>query len=96
MITIPLQVPEDLAERLKPLQNQLVEIIELGLRQMEKPDTEAKADQEAKSRLLKVLLSTGIVTPPDPSTPPTYVRHTPIQAGGKPVSEIIIEQRGPR
>ena len=33
MITIPLQLPEDLAQEILPLQDRLPEIIALGLRQ---------------------------------------------------------------
>ena len=36
MITIPVQLPEELGERLRPVQDRLPEIIELGLRQWRK------------------------------------------------------------
>ena len=36
MITIPVQLSEELAERVRPLQDRLPEIIELGLRQWRK------------------------------------------------------------
>ena len=36
MVTIPLQLSEELAERVRPLQDRLPEIIELGLRQWRK------------------------------------------------------------
>jgi hypothetical protein len=35
MITIPLQLPNDLARRVLPFQDRLAEILELGLRQVE-------------------------------------------------------------
>ena len=36
MMTIPVQLSEELAERVRPLQDRLPEIIELGLRQWRK------------------------------------------------------------
>ncbi len=47
-----------------------------------------------KDSLLAALGSTGVVTLPESAArlqPRT--RHTPIQANGQPVSEIIIEER---
>jgi hypothetical protein len=82
---------------LLPLQNRLPEIIELGLRQLEaQTDVDAEtAASASKDRVLAALDSTGVVTLPEPAArlqPRT--RHTPIQADGQPVSEIIIEGRG--
>ena len=103
MITIPLKVSDELAGRLLPLQNRLPEIIELGLRQLESQgDAGDKQHPKAeaihltpKERVLAALASTGIVTMPDPSArSQPRDRHTPIQAGGRPASELIIEARG--
>ncbi|MBN1887020.1 MAG: hypothetical protein JW850_03485 [Thermoflexales bacterium] len=96
MVTIPLRVSEELAARLKPLQNRLPEIIELGLRQVKaEEETEPESDRLAlKAQVLQALLSTGLVSVPHATTRSrTRVRHTPVQASGKPASEIIIEQR---
>ncbi len=95
MITIPLKVSEELAGRLLPLQNRLPEIIELGLRQLKaQSDTEA-VPSTPKERVLAALVSTGIVSLPEPATSSQpRNRHTPIQAGGQPASELIIEARG--
>jgi hypothetical protein len=68
MITIPLQLPEDLAKEVLPLQDRLPEIIALGLRQWRKRPT-LTARQQVE-------------------------RQPPVRAGGKPASEIIIEERG--
>jgi hypothetical protein len=96
MVTIPVQVSEELAEQLLPLQDRLTEIIELGMRQI-KAQPKREMEAERKSHMLAALHSTGLVTLPNASARPEgYVRHPPIQAGGKPASEIIIEQRGPR
>ncbi len=95
MVTIPLKIFNDLAERLLPLQDRLPEIIELGLRQIK-----AQADADAnlstsKARVLAALASTGIVTLPEPAARlQARSRHTPIQASGPPASEIIIKARG--
>jgi hypothetical protein len=96
MVTILLHVSEELAERLLPLQNRLPEIIELGLRQVKaEENVEPGPEHPAlKAQVLQALLSTGIVSVPHPTTRSrTRVRHTPVQASGKPASEIIIEQR---
>jgi hypothetical protein len=99
MVTIPLKVSDDLAGRLLPLQDRLPEIIELGLRQIKaQADADAKAGlSTSRARALAALASTGIVTLPRPATRlQARIRHTPIQAGGQPASEIIIEARGVR
>lgn len=95
MVTIPVQVPDRLARRLLPLQERLVEIIELGLRQIE--DTgQAETDlPAAKLQVWAALKSTGIVTLPGTAIRPrSRLRHTPIHAGGPPASEFIIRERG--
>lgn len=96
MITIPLQLPNDLARRVLPLQNRLPEIIELGLRQIV---TEKEADDDhltARQQALDALASTGIVTLPAPrsaSGRKARGRRTPIKAGGPPASEMMIAER---
>ena len=91
MTTIPLQLPDKLAQRVLPLQDRLPEIIELGLRYWQK---QAPATPRARVELLWE--SAGLlepVIPVDEDTPEVRQRRTPIHAGGKPASEIIIEQR---
>ena len=90
MVTI--QVPKELAQRLAPLQERLPEIIELGLRQIEKAGA-APERMALKTQVWAALLSTGLVTLPGVSAPPARVRRAPLPAGGQPASEIIIEQR---
>ncbi len=89
-----LEVSDELAERLTAHQDRLPEIIELGLREVEAgtgPETEMERTQ-LKLQVLEALQSTGVVTLPEQPVGPRS-RHTPIQAGGKPASEIIIENR---
>jgi hypothetical protein len=93
MDTISLQVSEDLAGRLLPLKDRLPEIIELGLRYWSE-QTQLTPRQQAE----KLWEATGLLVAREPSvtydTASARKRRTPIQAGGKPASEIIIEQRG--
>lgn len=93
MITIPVQLSEDLAEQVRPLQDRLPEIIELGLRQWRE-----QLVLTPRQRVEQLWEAEGLVEP----TVSTRVRDRnarrrrkgPIPAGGQPASEIIIEQRG--
>lgn len=96
MITIPLQLSEELAAQVLPLQDRLPEIIELGLRQLlGKTDRAAVTGQLAiKQRVLAALDSTGVVTlPRRTGRPAARTRRPPIYAGGPPASEMIIAER---
>ncbi len=96
MTTISLELPDELARRLAPLQNRLPEIIKLGLRQLEVESQEKAETNRAipKKRILAALSSTGIVTIPGPvASSQARIRRTPIKAGGPPASEMIISQR---
>jgi hypothetical protein len=92
MDTISLQISGDLAGRLLPLKDRLPEIIELGLRYWSE-QTQPTPRQQAE----KLWETTGLLVVRDSSgaydTASARKRRTPIQAGGKPASEIIIEQR---
>ncbi len=92
MDTISLQVSGELAGRLLPLKDRLPEIIELGLQLWQE-----QAPLTPRQQAEKLWESTGLLVARDPgmarSTAPTH-RRAPIQAGGKPASEIIVEQRG--
>lgn len=95
MVTISLQLSNDLARRVLPLQDRLPEIIELGLHQMSLKQDADEDVPAAKLRTLDALASTGIVTLP---TLPVSGRRprsrcTPIEAGGPPASEMIIAAR---
>ena len=96
MITIPLQLSDELAKKVLPLQDRLPEIIELGLRQL-RSEADAEPDISGSAVRLKVLAaleSTGLVTLPKSTTKrPQRLRRTPIQAEGLPASEMIIAER---
>ena len=93
MITIPVQLSEELAERVRPLQDRLPEIIELGLRQWRK-----QSALTPRQRVEQLWEAQGLVEPAVPSNDQRQKtrrkRPTPIPVGGQPASEIIIEQRG--
>ncbi len=96
MVTISLELPDELARRLIPLQDRLPEIIELGLQQLEVESREDVAANQAarKQQVFAALHSTGIVTLPTPvSLPQARIRRTPVKAGGPPASDMIIEAR---
>ncbi len=93
MVTIPLQVSEELAERLIPLQDHLPEILELGLQHWHTTEPEPLTPRQ---QVEKIWAETGLVVPRDPSVThrhPSRTRRSPVQTSGKPASEIIIEQR---
>jgi len=93
MDTISLQISGDLAGRLLPLKDRLPEIIELGLRYW--PEQTLPTPREQAEKLWE---ATGLLVAREPgatySTAPAHRWRKPIQAGGQPASEIIIEQRG--
>ena len=93
MITIPVQLSEELAARVRPVQDRLPEIIELGLRQWRKQPV-----LTPRQRVEQLWEAQGLVEPAAPSSAPRQKnrrkRQAPIPTGGQPASEIIIEQRG--
>jgi len=93
MITIPVQLSEELAERVRPLQDRLPEIIELGLRQWRKQPT-----LTPRQRVEQLWEAQGLIEPvvssSDRSKKTRRKQQAPIPVGGQPASEIIIEQRG--
>ncbi len=93
MITIPVQLPKDLAERVRPVQDRLPEIIELGLRQLRRQPI-----LTPRQRVEQLWEDQGLVEPAVRSSVQRQKarrkRQAPIPAGGQPASEIIIEQRG--
>jgi len=107
METIQILVPSELAQRLQPYQDDLPRVLEWGLRYVEgEIETEANAipTPEAmalQKRVIAALQQTG-VTGPDLDEMAQYLsgsenqRWRPIQAGGKPASEMIVEERDSR
>jgi len=102
METIQIQVPSELARRLQPYQNDLSRILECGLHCVEEemeastiPAPDAMALQERAVAALRRAGAAG----PDPEEARQYLsgrenqRWVPIQADGKPASEMIIAER---
>ncbi len=89
MSTITIEISEKLAERLDAHHDRLPQILELGLSQIE---VEKKPAADLRERTLQVLRSTGLVRLPQPGKS-TRRRRTPLNIPGKPLSEMIIEQR---
>jgi hypothetical protein len=94
MITIPVQLSNELAQRVIPLQDRLPEIIELGLRHIKETKQAETGSSQSTQLVLDALVSTGIVTLPQAAAQrKPRARHTPIVAGGQPASELIIAER---
>jgi len=91
MTTIELKIPDNLAKRLRPHQNELVQLLELGLEQRLAQEKERVSRQQ----IMQALRESGLVEMPQP-LPVGQVRerHTPMPMNGRPLSEIIVEQRG--
>jgi len=93
MTTISLEVPADLAQQLVPLKPHLTEILKVGLRYW-KPEQSLTPRQ----RVEQLWATTNLIVPLNDTmlsfASVQSAQKTPIQAGGKPASEIIIEQRG--
>lgn len=97
METIQVQISSELAQRLRPHYGELPQILEWGLRQLEQNQTKAERQQQ----VITILRQAG-ATGPDPDTIAHYLAEqaaapwAPLQTGGKPASEIIIEDRANR
>ena len=105
MSTITLEIPDTLTVKLAPYQNQLLELLELGLSMWPKyrdngpvGNDPTPADdfvaQKPQTNVYQVLASSSKVTPPKPyraSKP--YLRQTPVPITGKPVSQLVMEER---
>jgi hypothetical protein len=99
MVTISLKVSDQLAQRLTSLQDHLPEIIELGLRHWQRQEV-GQSTLTPRQRVERLWAATGLIVPLDPTTvcryPVSRTRQPAVHAGGKPASQIIIEQRRTR
>lgn len=92
MVTIPVELPDELAAKVLPWRDRLPEMIELGLRQLGIVSTSLPdAGRSDKQKILAALESTGLVTLPKAAARRT--RRLPIYVGGPPASEMIIAER---
>jgi nucleotide-binding universal stress UspA family protein len=97
METIQIEVSSELARRLRPYQTELPRILEWGLRHVEVETGAEPAPTRAD--VLAALRSTGILVELDPAIAARYRAGSdqqgriPVQVEGKPLSEMIIEER---
>ncbi|HEY83833.1 MAG TPA: hypothetical protein G4N96_01790 [Chloroflexi bacterium] len=105
MEVVQIQVSSGLAKRLRPYQNKLAYILERGLRYIETEadtvrDGESQADEKSMQERISTVLQQVGVTNPALESAAEYVASSenrnwqPIRAGGKPASELIMEERG--
>ena len=104
METIILELPEHLAAEVRKHQAEMPQVIEWGLERLKAEERETPETPEAQraraleehERTIQVLVASGLVEPPtyDPEAIKRH-DHPPIEVGGKPASEMIIEDRGP-
>jgi hypothetical protein len=77
----------------------LPEIVELGLRRWQEQEAE-RAPLAPRQQAERLWATTGLIVPLDPAIvrryPSPQTRQPAVQAGEKPASQIIIEQRDAR
>jgi hypothetical protein len=90
------KVPNDLAQRLLPLQEHLPEIIEMGLQQWQSQEQD-QAHLTPRQRVERLWATHKLTTSLPPATIQRYAtssqRQSPLRTEGKPASQIIIDQR---
>jgi len=92
MNAIELQIPEDMQQDLQPYRDHLRQLLELGLAEWKRKE-KLVADPE-REQILNVLRATdGITLPGRTSGEKPRAHWTPITVQGRPLSEIVIEQR---
>ena len=99
---IQVQVSADLARRLRPYRHELPRILEQGLRDLEEAQetvAELVPDEVALQKRIILSLRQAGAAGPDPKDTVAYLsadenqNWRPIQAGGAPASEMIVEER---
>lgn len=95
MRVLEIEVSEDLAKDLRRHADDLPMLLELGLQEWLR---RRQGDQEpSREQILRALAASDQVKLPEPyEAERPYVRQTPVQVKGRPVSEVVLEQRGPR
>jgi hypothetical protein len=102
METIQVEVSPELAQRLRTHSSKLTQILEWGLHHIEaegKPEAESTSLERQKT--LDALRASGLMLELDPTLAARYQsgvdtsRRTPVYVKGKPLSEMIIAERGP-
>ena len=90
---IQVNVPDELAQRLMQYRARWVEVLEAGLRSIEPAQHASESDATRMQAVLQKLANEGKLILSRPSPQP-YQRQSLLELSGKPLSEIVIEQRG--
>ena len=99
METIQIEVSPELARRLRPYQRELPRILEWGLRRVERETEAGTPSPPTRTDVLAALRSTGMLVELDPAIAARYragsnqQARIPVRVEGKPLSEMIIEER---
>lgn len=98
MTDLKISISDELMERLRPHLNELPRVLELGVERLEQ--SAESGGNERRDRIIRLLVEQGLAKSLDKRLLPEGVldspRREPLRIPGKPVSEIIIDQRGPR
>jgi hypothetical protein len=92
MVEVKVPVPDALAKELEQVRDRLPEILELGLRQLE-----VQEQPVSRQALRRILAEEGLLAEPKPGSPEdadlAADRLSPLEIEGRPVSELIVEER---
>jgi hypothetical protein len=94
MVEVSVPVPEALAKELEQVRDRLPEILELGLRQLAVQEQPVSVQD-----LRQILAQQGLLAELEPLSPEdadvavASERLSPLQIEGRPVSELIVEER---
>ena len=92
MVEVKVPVPEALAKELEQVRDRLPEILELGLRQLEVQEQPVSVND-----LRRILAQKGLLADLEPGSPKdanvVSERLSPLEIEGRPVSELIVEER---
>jgi hypothetical protein len=92
MVEVRVPVPDALAKQLEQVRDRLPEILELGLRQLEVQEQPVSGQD-----LRRILAQKGLLAELEPGTAEdadlAAERVSPLEIEGRPVSELIVEER---
>ena len=89
-VQIEVEVPEDVARRLEAQRERLSEVLQLGLEVLERQEEEHPLTRE---EVLEMLRRSPLMHVSEEYAPETLPQPPLIKVKGKPVSEIVIEDR---
>ena len=95
MNIVQIELSSEMTRVLSPYHDKLPVLLKLGLQEWLR--RESQEIPVLRERILQVLVASDQVETPQPYPgKQPYVRHTPVPITGKPVSELVVEQRGSR